>query len=165
MAILRTATTRSPRLTGSNNVGLGDAAGVDVGAGNNNIDILNPGYSADGTTDGSADPTTGPSIRIGYEGIQTQTFIAGIYGATTSDPTMNQAVVIDDNGNLGSVDVSSLTGPTGDTGPTGPSGAPTDSFLDTAGGDGALASLTVLLRFLQHGVRGVQPQPGQHRNG
>ena len=126
--------------TGSYNVGLGYSAGSSVMTGSSNIEILNGGNSADGTTDGVLDPTTGPAIRLGTQGVQTQTFIAGIFGATTSDPTMNQAVVIDDSGNLGSVDVSTLVGPTG---PQGPSGAPTDSFLDTAGGTGALASLNV----------------------
>ena len=119
--------------TGNSNIGLGGGAGFDVTTGNSNIEIYDQGSSSDGTTDGSVDPTTGPAIRIGTEGTQTQTFIAGIYGATTQAPGTNEAVVVDDAGNLGSVDVGTLVGPTGATGaagadstvpgPTGPSGA------------------------------------------
>ena len=55
--------------TGSDNIALGEGAGVAVLAGNNNIEIGNGGASADDNT-----------IRIGLEGTQTQTFIAGILG-------------------------------------------------------------------------------------
>ena len=55
--------------TGSNNIALGEGAGVAVLAGNNNIEIGNGGANADDNT-----------IRIGLEGTQTQTFIAGILG-------------------------------------------------------------------------------------
>src|SRR5262245_3605581 len=56
--------------TGSNNIALGGGAGVNVMAGSNNIEI--------GTNGGGADDDT---IRIGLEGTQTQTFIAGILGS------------------------------------------------------------------------------------
>ena len=55
--------------TGSDNIALGEGAGVAVLAGNNNIEIGNGGANADDNT-----------IRIGLEGTQTQTFIAGILG-------------------------------------------------------------------------------------
>jgi uncharacterized coiled-coil protein SlyX len=56
--------------TGSDNIALGEGAGVAVLAGNNNIEIGNGGANADDNT-----------IRIGLEGTQTQTFIAGILGS------------------------------------------------------------------------------------
>jgi hypothetical protein len=55
--------------TGSDNIALGEGAGAAVLAGNNNIEIGNGGTGADDNT-----------IRIGLEGTQTQTFIAGILG-------------------------------------------------------------------------------------
>ncbi|MFL6505762.1 MAG: tail fiber domain-containing protein, partial [Candidatus Udaeobacter sp.] len=55
--------------TGSNNIALGESAGAAVLAGNNNIEIGNGGANADDNT-----------IRIGLEGTQTQTFVAGILG-------------------------------------------------------------------------------------
>ena len=71
--------------TGSDNIALGEGAGVAVLAGNNNIEIGNGGASADDNT-----------IRIGLEGTQTQTFIAGILGngpfgcGVTIDPVTGQ---------------------------------------------------------------------------
>jgi len=56
--------------TGSDNIALGEGAGVAVLGGNNNIEIGNGGASADDNT-----------IRIGLDGTQTQTFIAGILGS------------------------------------------------------------------------------------
>ena len=55
--------------TGSDNIALGEGAGVNVMAGSNNIIIGTSGAGADDNT-----------IRIGLEGTQTQTFIAGILG-------------------------------------------------------------------------------------
>ena len=71
--------------TGSDNIALGEGAGVAVLAGNNNIEIGNGGASTDDNT-----------IRIGLEGTQTQTFIAGILGNgpfgcdVTIDPVTGQ---------------------------------------------------------------------------
>jgi Chaperone of endosialidase len=71
--------------TGSDNIALGEGAGVAVLAGNNNIEIGNGGANADDNT-----------IRIGLEGTQTQTFIAGILGNgpfgcdVTIDPVTGQ---------------------------------------------------------------------------
>ena len=71
--------------TGSDNIAVGEGAGVAVLAGNNNIEIGNGGANADDNT-----------IRIGLEGTQTQTFIAGILGngpfgcGVTIDPVTGQ---------------------------------------------------------------------------
>jgi hypothetical protein len=64
--------------TGSNNIALGD----------NNIDIGNQGVTAEANT-----------IRIGTQGTQTATFVAGIRNVTTLTGTL--PVVIDANGQLG----------------------------------------------------------------
>jgi hypothetical protein len=71
--------------TGSNNIALGGGAGVNVMAGSNNILIGTSGAGADDNT-----------IRIGLQGTQTQTFIAGILGNgpfgcdVTIDPVTGQ---------------------------------------------------------------------------
>ena len=71
--------------TGSDNIALGEGAGAAVLAGDNNIEIGNGGTSTDDNT-----------IRIGLEGTQTQTFIAGILGNgpfgcdVTIDPVTGQ---------------------------------------------------------------------------
>jgi hypothetical protein len=74
--------------TGSNNIGLGDNAGEALTTGSNNIDIGNPGVTAESNT-----------IRIGEEGKQTDTFIAGIHGETVT----GSAVFINSAGRLGTV--------------------------------------------------------------
>jgi hypothetical protein len=76
--------------TGSNNTAIGQNAGVYSNPGNNNnIYIGNAGIYTDSDV-----------MRIGTAGQQAYTYIAGIYGNTTS---VNNAVevVIDSNGNLG----------------------------------------------------------------
>ena len=108
---------------GFGNIAIGDQAGFYI-TGTNNIDLFDAGLSTDGTTDGSGDPRTGPVIRIGTEKTQTATYIAGIFGTTVGDPGLQQPVVIDDNGNLGTASLSSITGPQGPTGATGAAGAP-----------------------------------------
>jgi hypothetical protein len=80
--------------TGSDNVALGESAGVAVLAGDNNIHIGNGGANADTET-----------IRIGLQGTQTQTFIAGIRGATTGVANAVN-VLIDTNGQLGTMNSS-----------------------------------------------------------
>src|SRR6266576_1508738 len=74
--------------TGSNNIGLGDDAGEALTTGSNNIDIGNPGVTAESNT-----------IRVGEEGKQTGTFIAGIHGETVT----GSAVYINSAGRLGTV--------------------------------------------------------------
>ncbi len=59
------------RNTGSDNVALGYEAGMNIGAGSNTICIGHIGVTGDTNL-----------IRIGTNGIQTTTFIAGISGAT-----------------------------------------------------------------------------------
>jgi len=74
--------------TGSHNIGLGHGAGWALTTGSNNIDIGNPGVTAESNT-----------IRVGEEGKQTNTFIAGIHGETVT----GSAVFINSAGRLGTV--------------------------------------------------------------
>ena len=62
--------------TGNSNIALGSDAGFNITTGNNNIDIYNPGMAADANT-----------VRIGTQGTQTATFIAGITGVNEGSPT------------------------------------------------------------------------------
>jgi hypothetical protein len=72
--------------TGSGNIALGDNAGTNLTTGDNNIDIGNVGVAGEANT-----------IRIGTQGTQTSTFIAGITGtAITGRPLM-----INGSGQLG----------------------------------------------------------------
>src|SRR5438552_3790129 len=72
--------------SGSFNIGLGNQAGRNLTTGSNNIDIGNRGVAAEAKT-----------IRIGEQGNQNRTFIAGIFGATmTGSP-----VVVNSAGKLG----------------------------------------------------------------
>jgi hypothetical protein len=66
--------------TGNSNIALGVSAGVNLTTGSNNIDIGNGGVAGEANT-----------IRIGIEGTQTATFIAGIANATVT----GSAVYID----------------------------------------------------------------------
>ena len=75
--------------TGSSNIALGFNAGDNLTIGNNNIDIGNVGTAAESNT-----------IRIGTEGTQTNTFIAGISRVTVAGGV---GVIIDTNGHLGTV--------------------------------------------------------------
>jgi hypothetical protein len=74
--------------TGSNNIGIGNGGGVNLDTGSNNIDIGNGGVSGDNNT-----------IRIGTTGTHTATFVAGISGT----PVIGDAVVVDSNGQLGTI--------------------------------------------------------------
>src|SRR5439155_22073466 len=72
--------------TGSSNIALGGNAGGNLTIGNNNIDIGNAGVAAEANT-----------IRVGTQGTQRRTFIAGISGtAVTGSP-----VVVNGSGQLG----------------------------------------------------------------
>ncbi len=73
--------------TGSSNIALGFNAGENLTTGSNNIDIGNVGVAAEANT-----------IRIGTEGTQTNTYIAGIRGVTLANGI---AVYVDTNGHLG----------------------------------------------------------------
>ena len=72
---------------GSSNIGLGSNAGANLTTGNNNIDIganvLGPAGDAN-------------TIRIGKQGTQKSTFVAGIFGTAVSGNT----VVVNSNGKL-----------------------------------------------------------------
>jgi len=72
---------------GSNNIAVGSTAGVNLTAGSNNIYVGNIG----GSSGESA------RIRIGTQGTQTATFIAGISGVAVS----GSQVVVNSNGKLG----------------------------------------------------------------
>jgi hypothetical protein len=74
--------------TGSRNIALGFNAGANLTTGDSNIDIGNPGGASDAGT-----------IRIGVQGTQTRTFVAGISGS----PITGTGVVVNINGRLGTV--------------------------------------------------------------
>ena len=76
--------------TGTHNIGLGRDAGGNLTTGDHNIAIGNAGVAAESAT-----------IRIG-DSDQTRTFVAGIRGVTT-DVNDAVAVMIDSNGQLGTV--------------------------------------------------------------
>jgi len=77
----------SNNTTGNNNIALGFQAGFNLTTGNNNIEIGNSGVAGESKT-----------VRIGKEGTQKNTFIAGISGATV--PT-GVPVIVDSTGHLG----------------------------------------------------------------
>jgi uncharacterized coiled-coil protein SlyX len=74
--------------TGSSNIVLGRNAGFNLTTGDNNIDIGNSGVAAEANT-----------IRIGTQGTQTKTFIAGISGTAIGGG--GGAVRVNANGQLG----------------------------------------------------------------
>jgi uncharacterized coiled-coil protein SlyX len=74
---------------GANNIGLGVNAGSNLSTGSNNIDIGNSGVAAEANT-----------IRIGTQGTQTATYIAGIRGTPIAGGV---AVRVNANGQLGTV--------------------------------------------------------------
>jgi hypothetical protein len=75
--------------TGGTNIALGESAGLNLTTGNNNIEIGNFGVAGESR-----------KIRIGRQGTQTGTFIAGISGVTVANGV---GVIIDTNGQLGTV--------------------------------------------------------------
>ena len=80
--------TLSSNTTGGNNIAVGFGAGLNLTTGSNNIDIGNDGVAADVGT-----------IRIGLQGTQKATFIAGINGTSVGSGTSN--VRVNANGQLG----------------------------------------------------------------
>jgi hypothetical protein len=72
--------------TGSSNIGIGSSAGLNLTTGSNNIDIGNAGVAAEANT-----------IRIGTQGTQTKTFIAGVSVTGVSGST----VKVNSNGQIG----------------------------------------------------------------
>jgi Chaperone of endosialidase len=77
---------------GSNNVAVGSNAGANLTTGNNNIDI---GANVLGQAGESA------KIRIGKQGTQTGTFVAGIYNIAEPAASGIKPVYINSNGQLG----------------------------------------------------------------
>jgi hypothetical protein len=75
--------------TGSFNIAVGNAAGANLTTGINNIDIGNNGVAGESKT-----------IRVGKQGLQTSTYVAGISGATVAGGI---AVMIDSSGHLGTI--------------------------------------------------------------
>src|SRR5437660_4273879 len=75
--------------TGGSNIALGFQAGLNLTTGNNNIDIGSVGVAGESKR-----------IRIGKQGTQTATFIAGISGATVAGGV---GVIVGSNGQLGTV--------------------------------------------------------------
>ena len=73
--------------TGSFNIALGSEAGINLDTGDNNIDIGNEGLAGDSNT-----------IRIGTQGTQTATFIAGIRGTPI---TGGMQIGVNSSGQLG----------------------------------------------------------------
>jgi len=73
--------------TGSNNIALGNSAGSSLTTGSNNITIGNTGVAAESNT-----------IRIGVQGTQSATYIAGIRAITVPG---GLGVFVDANGRLG----------------------------------------------------------------
>jgi hypothetical protein len=73
--------------TGSFNIAIGPLAGAALTTGDSNIDIGNPGVAGEAQT-----------IRIGFEGLQIGTYIAGISGVTVPSGI---SVIVDNNGHLG----------------------------------------------------------------
>jgi endosialidase-like protein len=76
--------------TGSRNIAIGSNAGGIATTGSDNIYIGNAGFAAEGK-----------AIRIGIQGTQAKTFIAGISGVTTGGA--GATVLVDANGQLGTV--------------------------------------------------------------
>jgi len=72
--------------TGSHNIAVGENAGLNLTTGSNNIDIGNVGVAAEANT-----------IRIGTQGTQTATFVAGVNGAAV----MGVAVKVNAAGQIG----------------------------------------------------------------
>ena len=75
--------------TGSRNIAIGAFAGVNLTTGSNNIDIGHWGSAGESNT-----------IRIGKPGIQTNTYVAGISGATVPGGV---GVIVDSTGHVGKI--------------------------------------------------------------
>jgi hypothetical protein len=75
--------------TGGSNIALGFNAGTNLTTGSNNIDIGNIGVAGEANM-----------IRIGKQGTQTGTFVAGIFGSTVASGV---GVIVNSSGQLGTV--------------------------------------------------------------
>ena len=86
---------RSTNSTGSSNLGLGFDAGQNLTTGSNNVDIANLGKAGESKV-----------MRIGTNGDQTRTYVAGISGRTVSGT--GQTVVVNAQGQLGTASAGKL---------------------------------------------------------
>jgi hypothetical protein len=75
--------------TSKSNIAIGSNAGFNLTTGSSNIDIGNRGVAGESKT-----------IRVGIQGTQTATFVAGISGVTVP---AGVGVIVDTNGHLGTV--------------------------------------------------------------
>jgi Chaperone of endosialidase len=75
--------------TGSSNIAMGFQAGQNITTGANNIEIGNVGVAGDANM-----------IRIGKQGTQARTFVAGIFGSTVASGV---GVIVNSSGQLGTV--------------------------------------------------------------
>jgi hypothetical protein len=82
--------------SGSNNTAVGAYSGVNLTTGSNNIEIGDYNFAINRTDDVAGETDT---IRIGEVSAQTATYIAGIYGAASTDPTAT-VVYIDKTGHI-----------------------------------------------------------------
>jgi hypothetical protein len=76
--------------TGDNNIGLGYNAGSNITTGSNNIDIGNAGTGSDTST-----------VRIGIQGTQTRTYIAGVSGILSGGSESTELAVNRTTGQIG----------------------------------------------------------------
>ena len=74
--------------TGSNNIAIGNSAGINLTTGSNNIDIGNQGIADESNT-----------IRIGTQGTQTDTYVAGVWQAIVTGTA--SSVRVNSSGKLG----------------------------------------------------------------
>jgi len=112
--------------TGNANIALGGSAGVNLTTGDNNIDIGNEGVAGEAAT-----------IRIGTSGTHTNTFIAGISGVSLAGGAV---VVVSAEGQLGTTNMTALTGPQGPAG----SGLVQGAYLTLPVGTAAPPGFTML---------------------
>src|SRR3989442_644345 len=80
--------------TGSNNIALGFSAAYDLTAGDNNIDIANPGFAPESNTIRIGNQVTSTDTLGVVHTAHTVTFIAGISGAAV----MGRPVFVNGNG-------------------------------------------------------------------
>src|SRR4029077_5157669 len=76
-------------ISGNSNIALGKGAGFKLTTGSNNIDVGNVGVADESGT-----------IRIGTQGTQTGTLVAGIFGSTVASGV---GVIVNSSGQLGTV--------------------------------------------------------------
>jgi hypothetical protein len=124
--------------TGTANAALGSFAGESLTTGSNNIDINNHGTTSDAN-----------AIKIGVQGTQTSTLIAGINGASISGPT--NLAVTNSSGLIGTGTTGSVALPSAVDGATSSSGV--DLLINSSG---VLGTTTSSRRF-KTDIRSITP--------